>query len=287
MELIVNGLRNTWQLKKLIAILWITNLLMASLFLIPYSEAFRDFFSNRLVTDVLAKQNLYTYYAEFYHNMNSAVDFSLSWIQLGNLVYYLLMALLTGGFISALLMKERREFKAYWRDCIAYGTRMILLALFSPVLLGILFLIGIFAGLPFSFLLSEVFVEDQYFYYMVLLAVFIFIFVLGGWLFLDIVKIRIIEGKNKGIGHTLVEVFRLLTMNPVRFYSHYLAVFLIWIIFMAMYWFLQHRLSDHSTVGIFFEFLLLQVIIWGQIWIRFSRYDILIQLMQSFNNNFR
>ena len=283
MELIVNGLRNTWQLKKLVAILWITNLLIAGLFLIPYGKTFRDFFSNRLVTDVLVKQNIYTYYAEFYHNMNSAVDFSLSWIQLGNLVYYLLMALLTGGFISALLMKERSEFKAYWRDCLSYGTRMILLALFSPILLGIMFLIGIFVGLPFSFLLPEVFVEDQYFYYMVLLAFLIFIFVLGGWLFLDIVKIKVIEGKTGGMGHALVDVFRLLTMNPVRFYSHYLAIFLIWIIFMAMYWFLQHQLSDHSTMGILLEFLLLQMVIWGQIWIRFSRYDILIQLMQRGN----
>ena len=91
MGLIIKGLQNTWQLKKLIMILWAINFIVASLFLIPYSSTFRDFFSNRMVTDILAEQNIFTYYAEFYHHMRSAVSSSFSWIQAGNLVHYLLI----------------------------------------------------------------------------------------------------------------------------------------------------------------------------------------------------
>ena len=215
--------------------------------------------------------------------MSMLTDFSLSWIQAGNLFYYLLMAFLTGGFISTLVMNKRRELKAYWQDCLSHGTKMMILALLSPILLGILFLLGIFASLPFSFFLPDVFVEDQYFYHTVLLIFIIFIFVLGGWMFLDIAKITVIESKTGGIGHALVKAYRLLIMNPVKFFGHYLVIFLTWVAFVAMYWVLQHQLSDQSTAGIFFEFLLLQVVIWIQIWIRFSRYDVLIQLMQRAN----
>jgi hypothetical protein len=219
--------------------------------------------------------------------MDSAVSLSLSWIQIGNLFHYLLMTFLTGGFISALLMKERKGIKVFWRNCLDFGIRMVVLGLVSPFLLAALFIMGILTCLPFSLLLPEVFVEDQYFYYLILQSFFIFIFLLGGWLVIDIAKIRIIDDKNRGVGHSLIEAVRLFALTPTKLYGHYLLVFLIWIIFITMYWLFQNQLSDRSGGGILFEFLILQLVICGQIWIRFSRYDVLIQLMPKAKLNLR
>ncbi|NOQ98374.1 MAG: hypothetical protein GQ561_09430 [Calditrichae bacterium] len=278
---IVKGLQNTWQLKKLIVVLWAVNFLLAGLFLIPYCETFRDFFSNRLVTDILANHNIYSYYAEFYHHMNSAVSYSRSWIQLGNLIHYLLIILLTGGFISALVLKKTINLKEFWKDCLHFRWRMIQIGLITPVLLGILFLVGLFTGFLFSFLLPDYFVEEQYFYFLILLSVFILILILAGWLVLDLAKIRIIEGKDRNVGHSLIEAFRLFVDHPIGFFGSYLVIFVLWLIFVMAYWLLQHHLSDRSPGGILLELVVLQASIWGQIWIRFSRYDVLFQLLQK------
>lgn len=283
MGLILKGLRNTWKMKKLIAILWAVNLFIASLFLIPYSGTFRDFFSNRMVTDILAKQNIYTYYAEFYYRMDSAVSSSFFWIQAGNLVHYLLIMFLTGGFISALIMKRKINLKKLWRECLDFGPRMILFALITPVLLGVLFLVGLFVGLPFAFLLPDNFIEDQYFYFFVFLSVLIFVFILGGLLLLDLAKINMIETREQGVGRSLIKAFRMLVRYPLRFFGQYLIIVLLWMVFMMTYWSLQHFLSDRSIGGVLFEFLVIQLVIWGQIWIRFSRFDILIQLSKDSN----
>lgn len=281
MGLIFKGLQNTWQKKKFIAILWVINFLFAGLFLIPYNSTFRNFFSNRMVMEILAEQNIYTFYAEFYYWMDSAVSSSVSWIQMGNLIHYLLIMVLTGGFISALGMKGKNDLKRFWRECLEFGPRMILFGLITPVLLGVLLLVALAAGLPFVFFLPDYFVEDHYFYFLVFLCVLILVFILGGWLILDLAKIRIIEGKDQSIGRSLMEALRHFIYNPIRIFGYYLGVFLLWVIFLAGYWFLQHHLSDRSMGGIFLEFILLQVAIWCQLWIRFSRYDVLMQLMQK------
>ena len=281
MDLIIKGLQNTWQLKKLIAILWAINLIVASLFLIPYSGTFRDFFSNRMVTDILAEQNIYTYYAEFYHFMGSAVSSSFSWIQAGNLIHYLLIMFLTGGFISALGMKSKLDLKKYWRACLDFGPIMILFGLITPVLLGILFLVGLFAGLPLTFLLPDYLSEVYYFYFFIFLSVLILIFLIGGWLILDLAKIKIIETRDRRVGRALIEAFRLLVRYPLNYFGHYLMIVLLWVIVTAAYWSLQHYLPDRSPGAILLDFFLIQLAVWVQIWIRFSRYDVLLQLLRD------
>jgi hypothetical protein len=278
---IVKGLQNTWRMKKIITFLWVFNLIIAGLFLISYNSTFRDFFSNRMVADILANQNIYSYYAEFYHHMDSVMSCSRNWIQLGNLVHYLLIILLTGGFISALVRKETINLKEFWSDCLHFGWGMIQIGLITPILLGMLFLVGLLAGLLFSFLLPDYFIEDQYFYFLMLLSVFILFLVLGGWLVLDLAKIRIIQGKDRNVGYSLIESFRLFADHPLRFFGRYLVIFVLWLIFVVVYWSLQHHLSDRSMGGILLELLILQAVIWGQIWIRFSRYDVLLQLLQN------
>jgi len=278
---IIKGLQNTWQLKKIITILWATNFLVASLFLIPYGGTFRDFFSNRMVTDLLAIQHIYSYYAEFYYQMDSAIFSSHFWIRLSYLVHYLLIIFLSGGFISALVLNKSTNLKTFWKDCLHFGWRMLQIGFITPILLGILFLVGLFVGILFSFLLPDYFVEYRYFYFIILLSVFILILILGGWLVIDLAKIRIIEKNERNIGHSLIEAFWLFKNYPVKFFGGYLAIFVLWLIIVAAYWFLQHQLSDRSLEGILLELVILQTAIWGQIWIRFSRYDILVQLVQK------
>jgi hypothetical protein len=234
-----------------------------------------------MVTDILAEQNIYTFYAEFYYWMDSAVSSSLSWIQMGNLIHYLVIMVLTGGLISALGVEGKNDLKRFWRECLEFGPRMILFGLITPVLLGVLLLLALTAGVPFVFFLPDYFVEDHYFYFLVFLSVPILVFILGGWLMLDLAKIRIIEGKDQNVGRSLLEAFRLVVRYPLRFFGHYLMIILLWISFMAAYWFLQHFLSDRSMQGLILEFLIIQLIVWGQIWIRFSRYDVLIQLLRD------
>ena len=281
MYLIVKGLQNTWRLKKFIAILWVINFFVAGLFIMPYWGNFRDFFSNRMVTDILADQNIYTYYAEFYYRMDSAVSSSLVWIQLGNLIHYLVFIFLTGGFISVLVVRGEIYLKKFWKDCLKFGPKMLIIGLITPVLLGFLLLIGFLMGLPFTFLLPDYFVEDQYFYFLIFMSVLIFILILGGLLVIDLVKIKIIERKDQNMGRLLLEVLSLFLQYPLRFFGHYLVIFLVWLTFVAAYWLLQHHLSDRSAGGMLIELLLLQAAILGQIWIRFSRYDILLRLLQD------
>jgi hypothetical protein len=105
-----------------------------------------------------------------------------------------------------------------------------------------------------------------------------------GWLLLDLVKIRVVAGRDRNMAHSFIEALQQVIKNPLQFIGYYLLMFLLWIFVLIGYWYLQHQLSDRSLGGILLEFFLVQAAIWIQLWVRFSRYKVLLQLVKRLKN---
>ena len=281
MSIIFKALQRILGLRKFILVIGAAHTMISVCFLLPYNKAFRDFFSHRLVTETLASQNLYTYYAEFYQRMNEQVSSAMTWIQMGNLSHYFLMAFLTGGIISVMLMTSAVNVKEFYRNCRYYSWRMFKVALLTPGILIILFVAGVLLGLPLIFLLPDYFGEDQLFYFLLSYSMVISICILWGLLILDIVKVRMIENNEKKLGRMLLAAVQLFIKNPLRLMGYYLMMLFIWFVIVASYWIFQDFLSDRSAGDVIVELLIFQGFVFVQLWIRFARYDVIHQILCS------
>jgi len=281
MSIIFKALRRIFGLRKFILVIGAVHTVISVCFLLPYNKAFRDFFSHRQVTEILALQNLYTYYAEFYQRMNEQVYSAMTWIQMGNLSHYFLMAFLTGGVISVMLMTGAVNVKEFYRNCRYYSWRMFKVAFLTPGILIVLFVAGVLLGLPLILFLPDYFGEDQFFYFLLSYSMVIGVCILWGLLILDIIKVRMIENNEKKLSHMLLTAVQLFIKNPLRLTGYYLMMLFIWLVFVAGYWIFQDFLSDRSAGGVMVELLIFQGIVLLQLWIRFARYDVIHQIICS------
>ena len=64
---IKEALHKSWRRPEITLLYLVLNLSIALLSMVPYLNAFQTFFTGSLVTDILSRHNIYTYYAEFYH----------------------------------------------------------------------------------------------------------------------------------------------------------------------------------------------------------------------------
>lgn len=283
MNIIYKALWRIWGLRRFILVTGAIHVLISVCFLFPYNKSFWEFFSHRLITETLASQNLYTYYAEFYQQMDIQIDSTINWLQFGIFGHYFLMAFLTGGIISAIIITRDIDIKEFFRNCRYYSSRMFKIALLTPGMLIFLFVAGVLLALPLTFFLPDYFSEDQFFYFLMSYGIVVSVGIIWGLLILDIVKVWMIENNEQRLGPVLLSAVQLFIRKPMRFTGFYLMMLFIWLTFTASYWIFQNLLSDRSVGGILFELLIFQGFVFLQMWIRYARYDVIYQILYSSN----
>ncbi len=272
---IKTGLKRGWEIKKILALFWFGNLLTAVLFLRPYTRSFYQFFKHRLVTEQLARQNLYTYFAEFYHYMKPAVETAQLTLNLGGLVFFFLTVLFSGGLLFYLLNREEVQLRTFWSKCGYFVGRMSRL-----VLLGILLLLTVvvLSGLIFSlifWILPEYSPENVMFWGVVLGSVFTLFFLISYFVLLDLSKVYLVQNDS-----AVLAAFR----NALRlFWSQFGRLFLTYLIFylaaggffLLSFW-LHSRIPGISGLQIAVGFTLTQLFLILQYWLKFARLGALV-----------
>ncbi len=275
-----SGLQRGWQLKRILAIFWLGNLLIAALFLRPYTRSFYQFFKYRLVTDQLARQNLYTYFAEFYHYMKPAVETARLTLNLGGLLFFVLTILLSGGLVYYLLNREEVQLRTFWSQCGYFLGRMSRLVLLSVLLfLTVVLLSGIVFALIF-WILPEHSPENQMFWAAVLGAVFTLFFLILYFIVLDLSKVYLVRNDSP-----VVPAFRhALRLFGKQFGKLLVTYALFYLLSAALFGFsfwLHSQVPGNSGWQIAVGFALTQIFLVLQFWFKFARIGALVVYTQN------
>jgi hypothetical protein len=274
------GISRTWRLRPLLLLFWLINLMLAILFLRPYLKSFDEFFMNRLVTDILAHRNIYTFYAEFYHYMNPLVREALNPLRSGILVQYMVFLLLSGGLIIYYSGPEKVHYGEFFLRSLRTMRPMFKMAIFIPFILLTGALLAFLLVLPLVLFLPQPVVENRYFYLLLTGAIIWGLIMLVFLLLLDLTRIRVIQYGSTSVVVDFFRSLRYFLKHPVRFYGLYVLLVLLWMGMVAAYWIIQQILDDTQLSTLIIQLLILQVFMFLQIGIRASRFGVLINFMQ-------
>jgi hypothetical protein len=278
---IMAGLYRSWGIKRIILLFILLSLFLSSLALNPYIDAFQQFFSHRLAGEVLAHSNIYTYYLEFSRYMAPAIQAAKSVVSLGAVLFLILSVLLSGGVIYSLISTEPIRLRQFWTQSGRFFGRMARLLLFSMVLIAVALLIGILIGLPFTNLLPDPFVENVYFYFYAGWGLFIGLLFFIAFALLDLAKVLIVRDDRESVLKAISASFRYIIRYPRQILFSYLILYLTGLVIFALYWWVQQYIANDSTMDLFWGIALLQIFIFLQYWIKFSRYGALYQIVEN------
>lgn len=267
-----NGLRQGWRLKKIVLLLWLFNLIWALLFLNPYMKAFRGFFSHRLVGHLLARENIYTYYNEFYFFMKPAVQAARQALSVGDMLFLLFLFLLGGGIVYAFLQETPVTLRAFWRQTGYFAGRLLRLFVLVMVLFLILGVVALIFALPaFGYAANNM--SETHLAFALLWTGLVGIFFLTVFLLLtDLSRLYLVHHDAASVWRSLWEAFRSFFRNPVAYFFTYLLYATSALIGFIIYFIIQRALPAGSPLALMAGFLWLQLAIFFRYWVRISRF---------------
>jgi len=278
---IISGLYRSWGIKRIILLFILISLLVSSLVLNPYINTFQQFFSHRLAAEVLAQKNIYTYYLEFSHYLAPAVEAARSVISLGAFLFLIISVLLSGGVIDGLISPEPVRLRKFWSRSGHFFGRMSRLLILSIVILALALLLGILIPLPFSYLLPDAFVENTYFYFYAGWGLFIWLLFVIVFALVDLAKVLIVRDDRNSVLKAVHLAVRYTIRHPLQILFTYMTLYLVGVLFFILYWWMQQFISNTSAMGIFLGIAFLQIFVFLQYWIKFSRYGALYQTVEN------
>lgn len=278
---VLSGLYRSWSIKRIILIFLLLNLVTASLSINPYMNAFQKFFSHRLVTDVLAHSNVYTFYVEFYHYMAPAVEAAKGSISLGALFYLVFSMLLSGGVVYFIIATEPVNLRKFWLESSRFFGRMSRMLFIAAVCILAALFIGIIIPLPFTYFLPSPFVENVYAYFYAGWFLFVWLMLVFAFIIIDLSKVLIVQNDDNSVIKMALHSLKFIFHNPGNVVFSYLFLYIYGIVLFVLYWWLQQFIPDDSAWGVFIGLSFLQVYIFLQYWIKFSRYGAIYQVLES------
>ncbi|GAB4378278.1 MAG: hypothetical protein Kow0042_26780 [Calditrichia bacterium] len=200
---------------------------------------------------------------------------------LGGLVLTVFNLLMSGGLVSAILNEKPVTLRKFWSECGYYFGRMVrLLILTAIVFLVLIFLIfwlwSVLKGLLPRY--ASEYVPLSVFCLWILISAGVGLI---GFLFIDIIRIRIVQLDAQSIFRNSLWALNLLLKNPVRLLSMYLMIHILWVSLLVLYGWFQSFVSDGTYSGLLVNFLGLQLGVILQYGVRFSKFGALQQILLS------
>jgi hypothetical protein len=188
---------------------------------------------------------------------------------------------LSGGLIFSILKGNFPGFKVFIKQSSFYMWSMMKIGLISPILLFTGLLLGVLIGLPFIHFLPDPFAENIYIYLYGTWMIVIFLCLLPALLVIDIIKVETVRINAVNLYASIKASARRISIDIIKLAGLYLLLYIIMFLMVIIYWQIQTIFDDPSLFTIILDFLLLQVSIFLLIWVRLSRYTILIGYLQK------
>ena len=273
-----NGLKRSWEVKELAALFLLLNFIFAVLFVRPFFTVFHSFFSQRLATELLARQNIYTFYSEFLFYMKPAVGLAKQALSTGGFVFYLLAFFLSGGFIYFFVSSGTVSLRTFWVEAGRYLGRMLRLAILAAAVTLVTLFIGMSLFIPLKHLLPEASAEPALFAVFCIWLLLFLLILLVSMVFIDLTRLFLIRDQSPRVMPAARRALAVVLQLPGKLLLIFVLIHLFWLVLFAGYWWLQSCLPDTTAPGVFVNFILLQVFIFLQYWARFSRFGALAEV---------
>ncbi len=274
------GIGQGWKKRNIFFFLWALNFFWAVLFLSPYFKQFQQFFRHSLVTDILAKRSIYTYYAEFYYYMKNGVAAAQKALSVGNLLYSMLMFFLVAGIIAAFRHRDSFRLPEFLSTSGQFAGRMLRLGLLGIVLFLALAVTALLPSLPFIFWIASSPVEPTF-----LVAVSGMIMIYGffltvGLMILDLSQIFLVEQNLTRVRTALGMGIRYVWRHFLLLLAMYGVLGIGFLLFVLVGNFLILKLPDHRMLWNLLTLLFVQALIFGKLWLKYSRFAALMYVME-------
>jgi hypothetical protein len=273
---IKEGLYKSWKLPEIILLYLVLNLGIALLSIVPYLQAFQTFFSRRVVTYLLNQHNIYTYYAEFYHYLNPVVDDAQKFFIFSGLLHFLVTVIFTGGVITYLSIDENVSWKRFFSASHRYIWRMTKLAIMWFISVFAVFVGGLAISRSLYLLLPSIFVENVYFYFYFTLLMILAVLIFFIFIIFDLGKVLLVQENSMSVFLVMKKSLIFFMQNLLELTSIYLIATFLIVLSVIIFWIIQHYITDTHVWGVLLGFLLLQIFIYLQFWLKFTRFGALV-----------
>ncbi len=275
-SVLVQGLRRSWQLREILFFFVALNLGITLLFTTPYISSFVDFFSNRIITHLLARQDFYTFYAEFSYYMAPLIKLSKQCLAAGIILHFLMTTFFLGGLIHFFWINNRLRWKIFYSQSFRFFFRLLLLVIMLFIMIALIVFVVIIIAFPFTSLLPTPFVENIYFWFYFICLIIIGFLVFFMTVIFDVTRILLVGDNSRSFIQPIVKAIRFFMKYPLQITLLYILLAFLSFLIILIYWILQKYIPDTGNWGIVVGFIFLQIFIYLHYWVRFSRYGALI-----------
>ncbi len=275
-SVLVRGLRRSWQLREIIFFFVALNLGIALLFTTPYISSFVDFFSNRIVTHLLARQDFYTFYAEFSYYMTPLINLSKQYLIAGIVLHFIMTTIFSGGLIHYFWINDRISWKIFFSQSVRFFFRLLFLVIILFITIVLMVIVVVIIAFPFTSFLPTPFVENIYFWFYFICLVIIGSLVFFMAVYIDITRILLVGDNSRSVFRPMIKAILFFMRYPLQITLLYILLAFLTFSIILIYWIFQKYIPDTENWGIVVGFILLQIFIFLHYWVRFSRYGALI-----------
>jgi hypothetical protein len=272
------GLGRSWQLKRIILLLWLFNMLLGLLIFIPVVAAFKNFFENRPAIEFLSKYDLYIYWVEFFNYSGQTVSGTFKTLIIGNFIYTLIIILFSGGIIHYYISQKKVSLIQFFRLSRLYVVRMLCLAFFGLMLMLSQFVFFVFLIVLIQKVIPRGVSEITHFYSLIIWLIIYTTLLFYLILWIDLTRIQVVQKNSRRIFVSLFEAFQLLSRAPLKFFLTKLIIYVLGFLIILGFLLVRTKLLIVSYLEILIVFLLIQVSVFLQLMIKLSRFGAYVRL---------
>ncbi len=256
------GLSTIFRHRRMWAQLFFLNILFVGIIAHPMKSLLSDTIGHSLDVNRSLGRFDYPFLSDFLNlygdRLNVILDHSFAII----LLYFVFSVFLMGGILTTVVHNtEKYKFSEFWSGSARYFWRIFRLTFYFLVIHVLVFLLvgSLFAkgGLNPLEMESDVTLIKNLQWAVPLLVILSILVAM----FHDYAKIRIVSEDANPIAKAIVESVRWVFRNFFKCLALYLLNFLIALILLGIYWWLQEALQPDSIASIFLAFFLTQIFI--------------------------
>ncbi|MBI5216464.1 MAG: hypothetical protein HY960_11995 [Ignavibacteriae bacterium] len=253
---LLHGFKQTLRMKRMIAIFFLTNLLMGLLVMIPLRNMLNDFAGNSLMGESLTGGINWDFIFEFFNNNSGGIKMLGGLIAVAAMMYWLAGLFISGGAFSLFLKSEGWNGSIFWSDSAKYFGRFFRLWLWSiplfVVLYGIQFLETGFVRVVFG---SDPY-ENVKFWGNAVRVGLGYLGIIFYYVIFDYARMYVVETNTRKMRIALKKSILFSVKNFWKVFGLAVIFFLVGILFLLMY---RVKASFLSSPDVFVIFLLIIV----------------------------
>jgi hypothetical protein len=263
------GLKEAWQQKKMLLLLYVVNVIIAYLIVLPLSIALNNALNFTVAASELMQAFDITIYQSLLSEYGPALDMGRFIFTYG-LIYILLNTFFVGGILQVFSDNEGFDLKKFLLGCVEYFIRFLRLFLISVIF--IVAAVVIFGALTIIFGSLTQNAQTEFWpsiFFILRVIILIIILAMVNMLF-DYAKIMTVVNDFRSMIDTTKNAMMFVMMSLRKTTALYGLYLITAVIIFVIYWMIESLVDASSFAGVLLFIIISQIYILSRIWIRLS-----------------